>query len=631
MIADVAFDAPLAPFSYRVPAGWALAPGQRVLAPLRGAARVGVVVAVRPGDAPALKPLARVLDEAPLLDAEAQALVAWIAAESLTSLGATWLSLLPPVAPHGAVRAAPPGEAPSAASPGPAGVLAAARLATAPAASEPAPGPAVELLVGAAREAELAARLAGAQGALVVVPDVEAAARWAERLARDAPVGRLDSGVSDAERARAWRELAAGRLRRAVGTRAALLAPLPPGATLALVDEHDTAHRPPGPPRLHPRDIALERARRVGLALWLTAATPSVEAWALAARGGARLTALPPGPWPTVQVADTRGLGRREALTPTLLRALRDALAAGRRALLLVTRLTSALGCDECGTILRCARCAIALAYSPAGRTLACRLCAATLAPPPDTCPTCRGRRLLPVGWGAERVAHAVARRFPRARIARYEPERGGRAAGAREAARAADVVVGARGALRLFAPGTLGLAAFLAPDQLLGLPDFRAAERAFALMWAAAERVRSDGTVVVQTQNPTHPAVTALVKQSLEAFYGPELRFRAELGYPPYRRLARLTVTAPAEPERARLVARLQAALAEDPALEVYPPRLDRRGHAVHLVVKGDEALPRRLAAALARAQPEGPGSGGRARRRGMIDAEVDPVEWPS
>ena len=237
MIADVAFDAPLAPFSYRVPAGWALAPGQRVLAPLRGAARVGVVVAVRPGDAPALKPLARVLDEAPLLDAEAQALVAWIAAESLTSLGATWLSLLPPVAPHGAVRAAPPGEAPSAASPGPAGVLAAARLATAPAASEPAPGPAVELLVGAAREAELAARLAGAQGALVVVPDVEAAARWAERLARDAPVGRLDSGVSDAERARAWRELAAGRLRRAVGTRAALLAPLPPGATLALVDE----------------------------------------------------------------------------------------------------------------------------------------------------------------------------------------------------------------------------------------------------------------------------------------------------------------------------------------------------------------------------------------------------------
>ena len=47
-IADVAFDAPVAhPFSYRVPDGWALAPGQRVVAGLRGAQRTGMVVALR--------------------------------------------------------------------------------------------------------------------------------------------------------------------------------------------------------------------------------------------------------------------------------------------------------------------------------------------------------------------------------------------------------------------------------------------------------------------------------------------------------------------------------------------------------------------------------------------------------
>src|SRR3989441_9629814 len=68
MIADVAFDAPVThPFSYRVPEGWPLAPGQRVLAPLRGAVRVGMVVALREGDDARLKLLHRVADPAPIL------------------------------------------------------------------------------------------------------------------------------------------------------------------------------------------------------------------------------------------------------------------------------------------------------------------------------------------------------------------------------------------------------------------------------------------------------------------------------------------------------------------------------------------------------------------------------------
>ena len=246
-------------------------------------------------------------------------------------------------------------------------------------------------------------------------------------------------------------------------------------------------------------------------------------------------------------IADTRGIARREALTPPLARAIRETLAAGRRVFLVVSRLSSALGCDECGAILRCTECAIALAYSPAGRTLSCRLCGASAALP-ETCPACRGRRLMPFGWGAERVEHAVRRRFAQARIARYDPEAGAgrRGQDQREAALAAEVVIGPRGALRLFGPASLGLAGFVSPDQMLGVPDFRAAERSFALLWAAAERVRPDGALIVQSQNPTHYALEAVARQDLGAFYAPELKFRAELGYPPVRRIAIVTVAAP-------------------------------------------------------------------------------------
>src|SRR5262249_47528094 len=143
------------------------------------------------------------------------------------------------------------------------------------------------------------------------------------------------------------------------------------------------------------------------------------------------------------------------------------------------------LACEDCGAVIRCDQCGIALATRRAAAVLSCRLCGAT-APLPDVCASCHGRRLTPFGWSTERVEHAVRRRFPRATIARYDGEaRGARADAQRAAAAQADVVVGTRGAVKLFGPSALGLAAFVSPDHQLRLPDFRAAERAFALTWA--------------------------------------------------------------------------------------------------------------------------------------------------
>jgi len=605
-IADVAFDAPVDhPFSYRIPPTLTIARGQRVLAPLRGARRVGVVIGVREGDADSLKPLLGVADRVPVLSPARMALVEWIARESLSSLGSTCAALLPP---PGALTDAPATFAIDG-DPGPG-----------PAVS---PAPAIELLVGAGRERRLLDRLATSAGALLIVPDVEAAARWARRLARRGGVVRLDSGTADAARAEGWAQVGAGRARAAIGTRSALLAPLPPGGLLALVDEHEAAHKPPGPPRLHSRDIVLERARRERRPLLLTAATPSAELWWRVTAGGAVAMAPPTaGPWPVVTVADTRGILRREPLTPPLARGVRETLAAGRRVLLLVSRLASALACDECGEIVRCPRCALALSYSRAGASLSCRLCG-TGTPAMDTCGHCQGRRLSPFGWGIERVEQALRRRFPRARVARWDPEaRGGRGEAARSAAAEAEIVVGTRAALRLFGPASLGLAGFVSPDQLLRLPDFRAGERMFALLWAAAERVGADGTLVIQSQNPGHYALAAVARQHLETFYQPELKFRAELGYPPFRRLALVRLTGG---DTRRLADEIAAALRASSRLTVYPPVAERKERARRIVVKGDADLPIALASALEDFREPRP------RSRGIIGVEVDPVEWPS
>jgi primosomal protein N' (replication factor Y) len=373
--------------------------------------------------------------------------------------------------------------------------------------------------------------------------------------------------------------------------------------------------------------VALERARREGLDAVFTAATPSVEMWRRAGCGTVALRRAPAGSWPGVSIADTRGILRREALTPLLAREIREALAAGRRTFLAVSRLASALACDECGGVVRCEACGIALAYARAAASLVCRLCAAAR-PLPDVCPECRGHRLSPFGWGIERVEHAVRRRFPSVRVARYDPQatRGARAEAQRAAASAADVVIGTRGALRLFGPASLGLVGFVSPDQLLRLPDFRAGEHTFAFVWAAAERVRPDGRLIIQSQNPSHYVFAAILGQDLAGFYERELEFRRELGYPPFRRLAVITVRGRTGDASRQIGSEVAAALREVPGLTVYPPpAVGARGRTCQIVVKGDGDLPARLSAALEEARASAP------RARGMMDVEVDPVEWPS
>jgi primosomal protein N' (replication factor Y) len=174
------------------------------------------------------------------------------------------------------------------------------------------------------------------------------------------------------------------------------------------VEEQEAAHKPPGHPRIHARDVALERMRHQPVALAFTAAVPSVEMWWRATSGRAALVPGRPAGWPHVTVADTRGILRREPITPELSRAMRETLAAGTRIFLAVSRLASALACDECGLVMRCPACAVALSYARSATTLTCRVCGVTM-PLPETCPECTGRRLTPFGWGAERVEHAVA------------------------------------------------------------------------------------------------------------------------------------------------------------------------------------------------------------------------------
>jgi primosomal protein N' (replication factor Y) (superfamily II helicase) len=584
VIADVVFDLPVSrPFSYAIPRGMELHRGQRVSAPLRGRARTGMVVDLRYGDEAALQAIARPVDGVPVLSGAALELGRWAADESFSSWGSTLLALSPPPARRSAEVIAPPAEL------------------------HPLPAPPAELWVGGQRDARLAERLRGAAGsALVIAPDREGAARWAERL----DAARLDSGAPDAARRAAWFAAARGRARIVVGTRSALLVPLPPPATLVLLDEHDPAHKPPGAPRLHSRELLARRASLEGSRLLMLSATPSVESWWRAQSGRAIREHAGTEKWPEIVTADTRGILRNHPLTLPLTRAIEEATRRGRRAALVVTRRAATLVCAECGAFLRCAECGVPLPFSRARKMLACRWCARSLALP-DRCPACGGHRLSPFGWDGERVEAAVQKRFPTLTVSRTDPR--------------AHVFIGPPGIFRAIASASLGCVGVVALDSLLGMPDFRGGERAFELLWAAASAVGGGGRVIVQTLHPEHYAVHAARRQDLSSFYEQEIKLRAELGYPPFRRLCVLSVRSRSESDARALIADCARALGEIPALTVYPPA-PRSATATpslrwQLVIKGPAELPRLIAPALSPLLER--------RRRGgnVIEIEMDPV----
>ncbi|MDE3076111.1 MAG: primosomal protein N', partial [Chloroflexota bacterium] len=87
-------------------------------------------------------------------------------------------------------------------------------------------------------------------------------------------------------------------------------------------------------------------------------------------------------------------------------------------------------------------------------------------------------------------------------------------------------------------------LVGVISADAMLQLPDFRSAERTFQLLTQVAGRAGrgpAGGSVIIQTYNPQHPTIVMASRHDYHAFFRQEIRFRKQMGYPPYSRLVKL------------------------------------------------------------------------------------------
>ena len=425
--------------------------------------------------------------------------------------------------------------------------------------------------------------------AIVLVPEISLTPQNSERFGASfgERVAILHSALSDRERFETWQACARGEIDVIVGARSALFAPLRDVGVVILDESHDPSYKQDGVPRYHAATVAAQRMRIENGVLVLGSATPSLESFAAAQGGKIELLELRERPraqpLPDVRIVDLRReFGPRTAgvFSGALIQALGVRLERGDKSVLFVNRRGSAgsLLCRNCGATPECPRCSIALAVHRGERLLRCHYCdyQAALA---KVCPSCGADAVAELGIGTERVVQEVRRLFPDARVLRMDSDTttriGDHARILREFEVNGDVLVGTQMVAKGLDYPTVTLAGVVAADLGFNLPDFRAAERSFALIaqvCGRSGRARS-GEAIVQTYAPQHPVIRFAAAHDYNRFAEAELEDRMASGFPPASRLVYLGVIGRNRQTVVRDAVRYAGVLRDSEILEVFGP----------------------------------------------------------
>ncbi|WP_237059592.1 primosomal protein N' [Microbulbifer sediminum] len=393
------------------------------------------------------------------------------------------------------------------------------------------------------------------QQALLLVPEIGLTPQTLRRIAARFPehtIAALHSGLADGERARAWLAAASGQADIVIGTRSAILTPLPRPGVVLVDEEHDASFKQQDGVRYSARDLAVVLARNAGVPVLLGSATPSLESLHNALSGRyqhlrLRRRAGDAKP-PQIHVVPTLGQQLEEGFAPQVLRHIGDTLARGEQALVFINRrgFAPALTCDDCGWLADCPHCSSKLTLHRRQRQLRCHHCDYRR-PLVDSCPQCHSRSLSALGGGTERSEELLAGRFADFPVIRVDR----------------DTTASKQALDRLLAPARAGEPCLLLGTQMLAkghhLPrvtlvviqdadgglfsaDFRAPERTGQLLEQVAGRAgRGElaGRVLVQSRFPEHPLLQLLLEKGYGAFARQLLRERTAAQLPPLRAMA--------------------------------------------------------------------------------------------
>jgi primosomal protein N' (replication factor Y) len=265
-----------------------------------------------------------------------------------------------------------------------------------------------------------------------------------------------------------------------------------------------------------------------------------------------------------------------------LVEKMTEVLEAGQQIILFQNRrgFSSYVECPQCNYIPKCQHCDVSLTYHKKSDKLVCHYCGYSI-PVPQKCPSCGAEEVKDRGFGTEKILEALQKHFPQVQAerldidvthtrAQYEGVLNRFASGQTQ------ILVGTQMVAKGLDFDNVGLVGILNADNMMNFPDFRAAERAFQLMLQVSGRAGrrgKQGWVVLQTAQPDHYLIPAVMEHNTEVFYQNELQERLDCEFPPFVRLIEVQVKHKELAVASNVARQMASALAVEANVSVLGP----------------------------------------------------------
>lgn len=372
------------------------------------------------------------------------------------------------------------------------------------------------------------------------------------------------SRFTQVRRLKVWNQILAGpdgNGQLILGVRSSVFLPFRNLGLIIVDEEHEHSYKQQDPaPRYNARDVSVILGTIYKTPVLMGSATPSIESYHQAHSGKYQLHELNERfggiGRPEILLADSRDARKRKKMqgpfTPLMLQAIDETLAKKKQTILFQNRrgYSPYIECQECKWIPKCQHCDVSLTLHRAQSKLECHYCGYTERVF-SRCPSCSSTNLATRGLGTERIEEDLHILFPDATLARLDLD-STRSTTAFSSILTdfelgkTDILIGTQMVSKGLDFSNVSLVGIMDADQLLNYPDFRSNERGFQLMTQVSGRAgrrETQGTVVIQCSDPTHPVIRQVMENNLAEYYANELKERQQFGYPPFTRLIRLSI----------------------------------------------------------------------------------------
>lgn len=358
----------------------------------------------------------------------------------------------------------------------------------------------------------------------------------------------LHSRLSEGEKYDEYRKIVEGKVHIVVGARSAVFAPFKNLGAIIIDEEHTTSYKQDNNPKYSAIEIAIERAKNNNAIVILGSATPSLETYARSIKGLYTLVELKhrvnTNNLPLVEIVDmSKEKHRGNIFSSRLITEVNKRLEEHEQIILLLNRrgYSSFITCSNCGYTAKCPHCDITLTYHKTSNTLRCHYCGYA-DKMNDICPSCGEKAIKTLGTGTEKVEEEIKKVF-NARVVRMDLDTTSKK-GSHEKIITAfknheyDILLGTQMIAKGLDFSNVTLVGVINADTSLMIPNYRSNEYTFQLLMQTAGRSgrgEKNGSVIIQTFNPEHYAITLASKHDYIDFFKQEMEVRRKLSYPPY------------------------------------------------------------------------------------------------